>query len=89
MNGVPDAIRNQWQAEGYDLFVVNRGRGDEFELEAIDGDDRWGCDDEVIAHVLRRAMAGSLPHMLAIWLDGRCVERDWWPDLLADTEVTA
>lgn len=80
MNQVLEGIfRRQstvWEREGWSVFSTNCGY---YEIQRIDDPSSldFECtrtfdnDGKAVAHVLDRAMRGSLTHMFAVWVDGQ------------------
>ena len=103
LRSIPHRISKLWQSEGWDLFA--RSDNGLFEIEHFDDPDSaesdlgikmsqtFESDAACLYFVTAKALAGSKPHMLALWLNGRCSEpkRGWWyiPDVLADCVTEA
>ncbi len=64
-----------WQQEGWDVFCVD---GAYYKIQKLDDPDDLGIipsqvfdhDEDAVDFVVKRALAGSLSHLFAIWMDG-------------------
>lgn len=68
---IPSAYRDIWLNEGWNVLV--RTTNGTYEIEALDESNKFADDAACIEYVIKRALEGSKPHLLAIWLDGRPV----------------
>ena len=81
--GRPHAIK-----EGWDLFTRDDNRLDIERIDTpsdhpeLEGQDDWLFDSDVdaVKHIVKRAGEGSKPHLLALYLDGRCHTDKVWVD---------
>ena len=72
---IPAEYREQWQREGWDVFV--RDSGGIMEIERDDRSENFDTDEDALRHVILKASMGSKLHLLALWLDGRSALTCW------------
>jgi hypothetical protein len=70
-----------WISQGFDVFI--RSSDGTFEIESCDAAGAFKDDVDALNHVVRHALCGSAPHILALWLDGQDVVKAFIPFDLA------